>query len=231
MNACNDGAQDFRECAKRIGQEICVRRCRGRLAVPPIAKHKHRSSPWTVCCSAERHALNVFGDRSIKDPHIPQTLRHSTQISKYLGNRQPTVQTLRLDARCIVTHHFFLHTTGSLALARHTQTWRDKWINGQGRCIQGNHTEDTHKGDLCFAFDFKLRPGTKVCFFGPGCGLRPSCSLSFCFYCISSFFEFLRPDVYHHYSRRPSSSTCKNTGAQDSYMVALCTFPIGSGLF
>ena len=42
------------------------------------------------------------------------------------------------------------------------QTWRDKWMNGQGRCIQGNHTEDTHRGDLGYAFDFKLRPGTKV---------------------------------------------------------------------
>ena len=43
------------------------------------------------------------------------------------------------------------------------QSWRDKWINGQGHCIQGNHTDDTHKGDLGYAFDFKLRPGTKVC--------------------------------------------------------------------
>ncbi|CAM9667731.1 unnamed protein product, partial [Ectocarpus sp. 6 AP-2014] len=39
---------------------------------------------------------------------------------------------------------------------------RDKWMHGQGRCIQGNHTEDTHRGDLEHAFDFKLRPGSKV---------------------------------------------------------------------
>lgn len=66
---------------------------------------------------------------------------------------------------------FFLlaSTAGSfLWLATpHAQTWRDKWINGQGRCVQGNHTEDTHRGDLGYAFDFKLRPGTKVGCFGP----------------------------------------------------------------
>lgn len=45
----------------------------------------------------------------------------------------------------------------------HAQSWHDKWINGQGRCTQGNHTDDTHKGDLGYAFDFKLRPGTKAC--------------------------------------------------------------------
>ncbi|CAN0275386.1 unnamed protein product [Pylaiella littoralis] len=43
------------------------------------------------------------------------------------------------------------------------KSWHDKWINGQGRCTQGNHTDDTHKGDLGYAFDFKLRPGTKAC--------------------------------------------------------------------
>eukprot|EP00903_Cladosiphon_okamuranus_P016124 g14880.t1 len=48
------------------------------------------------------------------------------------------------------------------------KTWHDKWINGQGHCIQGNHSEDTHKGDLCYAFDFKLRPGTKVLAARPG---------------------------------------------------------------
>ncbi|CAM9990769.1 unnamed protein product [Scytosiphon promiscuus] len=53
-------------------------------------------------------------------------------------------------------------TRRRLFLARVLQSWRDKWINGQGRCIQGNHTSDTHKGDLAYAFDFKLRPGTKV---------------------------------------------------------------------
>lgn len=40
-------------------------------------------------------------------------------------------------------------------------------MHGQGRCIQGNHTNDTHRGDLEYAFDFKLRPGTKVMMHAP----------------------------------------------------------------
>eukprot|EP00752_Nemacystus_decipiens_P004723 g4306.t1 len=54
------------------------------------------------------------------------------------------------------------------------KSWRDKWINGQGRCIQGNHTEDTHNGDLGYAFDFKLRPGTQVL------AARPGVVVAFC---------------------------------------------------
>ena len=31
-----------------------------------------------------------------------------------------------------------------------------------GRCVQGNHTTDTHKDELCYAFDFQLVEGTPV---------------------------------------------------------------------
>ena len=42
------------------------------------------------------------------------------------------------------------------------QNWLKKWMYGQGRCVQGNHTKHTHTGNLAYAFDFKLKPGTKV---------------------------------------------------------------------
>ena len=43
------------------------------------------------------------------------------------------------------------------------QNWLKKWMYGQGRCVQGNHTKHTHTGNLAYAFDFKLKPGTTRC--------------------------------------------------------------------
>lgn len=42
------------------------------------------------------------------------------------------------------------------------QNWLEKWMYGQGRCVQGNHSKHTHTGNLAYAFDFKLKQGTKV---------------------------------------------------------------------